>query len=129
MQDHSLFKIAAIAFTLVAGWLLFLTLYSRRSDTARKRGLMLLGTSLIVLGGSYLVFAILLYLDSGYLYHSNRGSVVATAPGNSVLSLAVTAFVAGVPPLLLAGFGCLILKASRAGAKNSLKPNPLRGSA
>ncbi len=125
MQSISLFERFAAGFCLVVIYLLFLTLLSRKSEKARP-ALLVLGTSLIVLGATYLVLAWLLFLDSGLLYHTNRGNVIVTKPGDSVISLLLTGSLASFPALLLAGFGWLIIRKAPA-PSNSFKPTPLRG--
>ena len=126
MQSLSLFERFAIGFCLVVAYLFFLTLLSRKSEKARRPALLTLGTSLIALGIAYLVLAWLLFLDSGVLYHTNRGNLIATEPGNSVISLLLAGSLASLPALLLAGFGWLIVR-NALGPNNSFKPSPLRG--
>lgn len=128
MQSLSQSEMFAIGFFVLVLYLLSLTLLSRKSEKARRPALLTLGISLIALGAAYLIFAWLLFRDTGLLYNTNRGTLVVTEPGKSLLSLILGGSLASFPALLLAGFGGLIVRGAL-GPNKLLKPKPLRGSA
>ena len=118
MQSLSLFERSAIGFVLLVLYLLLLTLLSRKSEKTRRPAVLALGISLILLGIAYLVLAWLLFLDTGLLYHTNRGSLIVNKPGDSLLLLVLAGSLASFPALLLAGFGGLIVRKALGGEFN-----------